>query len=738
MAGGRRRRSITSGSESALNVPIPLAIVPEDSVSIHEDYESAGLTAGSNRTMTGLEDADDPFAYDSDLETLSSVSSHSSMSSSNGSVLDLALDQTNGTDQQQVDCSEAEDDDDDEMASVQGGGDQDTDEGESGDAEELSAHMDDQYGASAHNNNDEELASDKAESDSEGSGDDKTEARYLSKPGMLSASASTTLLSRPRRTSSTSSKRQSKYATYRLENGEDGDIEDEDADVSDSQGLCSALDTPETCESGIVKSVGSRGSKRKRQSEADADADSEDNSVPQSGAGAGDMGEFGDEEEEVTQGDMDGGEDNVANEARRSEALVELTGIEVEFAKLRERLYSERLQQVQIEEEYLVAGQHMEYERHIEDISASFVEQMERLQATHEVWLAHRQKMHEAWQSTVKYTYLVQRQELRGRLLAAQKKRAWRLRDTRVQDDRRRAERASALPVNGSAAIEDVMVMIAQQQQQANKIRLFKRERLAATVAQKSLVHMRQQRLAVPGFDTDEMDADYLAMNLPVYAREQKEGAFRRLYVPAMLTAEADAAVGKKRKPRQPRQSKKKKLNEDAAPENAAPENAAPENAAPRFPDGVPNGRVNGEAVVRPATALKPVAVPNTHVAKAASSAGVTSKQTTHVVPTAAAAVTAARSGPMLSGVGPAARKAVARPPPLTLPSPHNLHGAGRIQATTLGGRPAVGGSVSTAQPVVVVAAGSGGSASSDDTGARGSVDMHVPTGNGGPLGLRV
>ncbi|KAJ2353470.1 hypothetical protein GGH92_000634 [Coemansia sp. RSA 2673] len=763
MAGGRRRRSNTSGSESVLSVPIPLAIIPEDPVSTHEDYESAGLTAGSNRTMAGIEDADDPFAYDSDLETLSSVSSHSSISSSNGSVLDLALDQTNGTDEQQVDCSEAEDGDDD-MASVQGDANQDTDEGESGDAEELSAHNDDGYGVTTdNNNNDEELASEKAESDSEGSGDDdKSEARYLSKPAMLSASASTTMLARPRRTSSTSSKRQSKYAAYRLENGEDGDVEDEDADVSDSQGRCSALGTPETCESGVAKSLGSRGSKRKRPSEADAD--SEDNSVPQSGAGVGDLGEFGDEEE-VTQGDMDGGEDNVANEARRSEALVELTAIEVEFAKLRERLYSERLQQVNIEEEYLVAGQHLEYERHIEDISANFVEQMERLQTTHEVWLAHRQKMHEAYQGTVKYTYLVQCQDLRSRMIATQRKRAWRLRDTRVQDDRRRAERVSALRINGSAAVDDV-TLIAQQQQEASSLRLLKRERRAATIAQKCFVHMRKQWLIEPGFDTDEMDADYLAMHLPVYAREQREGSFRRLYVPGMLTVEADTPAGNKRKPRQPRQPKKKKLNEDAA--------------APPFPDGAPNGSGSGETLVPPAAAPKPVAVPKARaangasktgtsskqivsmyhsavaavahsepkpvaapkarVANAASSASEPSKQATRIFPTVASA--AARSEPVPPGFVHTAKRAVARPPPLTLPSSHGLNGAGHIQATTLGGRPDVGASVSSAQPVVVATAAAGGSssesASSDDTGARGSVDMRVPAGNSGPFGLRV
>ncbi|KAJ2332059.1 hypothetical protein GGI00_002966, partial [Coemansia sp. RSA 2681] len=493
---------------------------------------------------------------------------------------------------------------------------------------------------------------------------------------------------------------------------------------------CSALDTPETCESGIAKSVGSRSSKRKRPLETDAD--SEDNSVPQSGAGVSGMGEFG-EEGDVTQGDMDVGEDSVANEARRSEALVELTGIEVEFAKLRERLYSERLQQVQIEEEYLVAGQHIEYERHIEDITAGFVEQMERLQATHEVWLAHRQKMHETRQGSVKYTYLVQRQELRGRLLAAQRKRMCRLRDMRVLEDRRRTERASALRMSGSAADGDLALTA---QQQANGTRLLKRERRAATTAQKCLVHMRQQRLAVPGLDADEMDADYLAMSLPVYAREQKDGAFRRLYVPAALTAENNPAAEKKRKPRQPRQPKKKKLDEGAGPP---------------LPDGAPKG--GGETVVRPVTMPKPAAVPSTQAIKAVGNGAMIAKQAAHAAPaattTAAAAAATARSGPQLANAGMprgpatghAARpgaKAVGRPPPLNLPAPHSLHGAGRAQAAALGGsRPAAGGGpVSTAQPTVAVVAG--GSASSDDTGARSSVDMHVPAGNSGPLGLRV
>ncbi|KAJ2744593.1 hypothetical protein GGI20_002846 [Coemansia sp. BCRC 34301] len=706
MAGGRRRRGNTFSSES---VPTrsPLAVVPEDSASIHEDDES-GLTAVSNPNMPGLEDTDDPFAYDSDLETLSSVSSHSSISSSSSSVLDHTHDQASDADQQhhaQTDCSE--DDDDIEMASAREGGGHDIDDGneESGDA-----HDNERYSTTTkdNNNNDRDEASDKTDSDSEGSGDDKVEARYLSTPGIISASASTTALTRQGRASSSSSKRQSKYAAYRLANGEDGDAEDEDGGDSDSQDQCSALDTPETCESNVAKGAGSRSGKRKRPSEIDAE--SEDNSAPQSG-----VGEFGEEEEKgVTQGDLDMSEDSVANEARRSEAMIELTGIEVEFARLRERLYSERLQQVQIEEEYLVAGQHMEYERHIEDISAAFVDQMERLQATHEVWLAHRQKMHETRQCSVKYTYLAQRQELRSRMLAMQKKRLWRLRDTRVQDDQRRTERALALRANGSA-VDDLIA-----QQQAIGIRLLKRERRAVMTAQKCLVNMRRQRLAVPGLDADEMDADYLAMNLPVYAREQKGGAFRRLYVPAALTAESDPAAGKKRKPRQPRQPKKKKVDEGFGP--------------PPFPDGTPTGGV--DAAVRPAAVSKPAVVPSDQAPpKAVGSGTVTAKQASHAAP--AAMTAAARPGPPMgdagqprgAATGHAARpgaKTVGRPPPLNLPAPHSLHNAGRVQA--------VGGvAVSTAQTVVA-----GGSASSDETGARSSVDMHVPTGNNGPLGLRV
>ncbi|KAJ2247340.1 hypothetical protein GGI13_005087 [Coemansia sp. RSA 455] len=136
----------------------------------------------------------------------------------------------------------------------------------------------------------------------------------------------------------------------------------------------------------------------------------------------------------------------------------------------------------------------------------------------------------------------------------------------------------------------------------------------------------------------------------------------------------------------------------------------------------------------------KPVAAPKARVANAASSASEPSKQATRIFPTVASA--AARSEPVPPGFVHTAKRAVARPPPLTLPSPHSLNGAGHIQATTLGGRPDVGASVSSAQPVVVATAAAGGSssesASSDDTGARGSVDMRVPAGNSGPFGLRV
>ncbi|KAJ1892670.1 hypothetical protein LPJ66_006209, partial [Kickxella alabastrina] len=102
MAGGRRRRrnsktgSIKSfGSDLTEEVFRAPPVMPEDSVSVNGDEmeaEDGPAPTADGRGPLELIGSDDPFAYDSELETLSSVSSHSSISSSSGSVLDRPLD----------------------------------------------------------------------------------------------------------------------------------------------------------------------------------------------------------------------------------------------------------------------------------------------------------------------------------------------------------------------------------------------------------------------------------------------------------------------------------------------------------------------------------------------------------------------------------------------------------------------------------------------------------------------
>ncbi|KAJ1740989.1 hypothetical protein H4R22_001091 [Coemansia sp. RSA 1290] len=234
--------------------------------------------------------------------------------------------------------------------------------------------------------------------------------------------------------------------------------------------------------------------------------------------------------------------DEIADETRRSEALTELTSIEIEFAQLRERLYCERMQQVQIEQDYLLSGRHAEYEKSVSELSRGYSEQLERLQFAHNAWLEQREHLHNTWIRTVNYTLLVRRQELRRRLISAQQRRLWRLRDMRVMEDRRHSEKPS---------VDEDLALIAQ----SDMLQQIKQARLLAVTAQRCMVHSRKRPLALSAIDESEMDADYRAMNLPVYPREPKPG-FRRIYVPPPI---AEPLVsGKKRKPRQPRQPKKK------------------------------------------------------------------------------------------------------------------------------------------------------------------------------------
>ncbi|KAJ1932463.1 hypothetical protein FBU59_006364, partial [Linderina macrospora] len=270
-------------------------------------------------------------------------------------------------------------------------------------------------------------------------------------------------------------------------------------------------------------------------------------------------------------GDVASDGESASNESRRAEALQELTSIEVEFAKLRERLYAERLRQVQIEEEYLVAGQHTEYEKHVEELTATYDSQIKKLDFAHQVWLEQRQNLHDRWTQALNYTFLVQRQELRGRLTEQHQKKLWRLRDLRVQEDRRIAEKAqrqstaalamASLTAAQIQAINANPVLAAQhriQQQQLIEQRQLEKSRraLSSVAAQRCMVRKRKNPLATAGIDPDEMDADYAAMNLPVLPREQKR-LRRVLFVPGLV--EETTATGRKRKPRQPKQPRKKK-----------------------------------------------------------------------------------------------------------------------------------------------------------------------------------
>ncbi|KAJ1964330.1 hypothetical protein GGI12_001500, partial [Dipsacomyces acuminosporus] len=486
-----------------------------------------------------IDDSDDPFAYDSDLETLSSVSSHSSISSSSSSILDQALsynmDVDRPVDSDLEDGNDDDDDDDDEesygieqttaaaaaKANAAGSRDDICDE-QASDGLEASASLASIANAARKSNN--RAAHENADADGELSeGDDDDEAGYDKgrAPDCVVA-----VSRKPRRSaSSPSTSRKANKRLYSSNSSDEGESEGTDTEEairtkrtaaagSDSQADEAGTplaDAESSSDSTTLLDI----SKNSSGISADPEEIGSERHIGDNGAAATEeegceRNEIGDEEEEEE-------EDAAANEARRSEALIELTSIEIEFAKLRERLYTERLQQVQIEEDHLVSGQHIEYEKHVEEISSAFHEQVEKLQYAHQAWLEQRQKVHDTWMRAVSYTYLVQRQELRSRLIGQQQRRLWRLRDMRVQNDRKYTE-MQAKKLNGTSAAIDDLSLITQQA----AIQQIMRARKAASLAQSCMSLKRKHGLVVAGIDSEEMDADYIAMQLPVYPREQK------------------------------------------------------------------------------------------------------------------------------------------------------------------------------------------------------------------------
>ncbi|KAJ2394944.1 hypothetical protein GGI05_001813 [Coemansia sp. RSA 2603] len=610
MAGGRRRRrnSKTGSVKSAASditeePPRAPSVVPEDPVSAHEsDAEPIASDPAQNSITEShvaptLDDSYDPFAYDSELETLSSVSSHSSITSANGSMLENALGLSANVNGQGDLSDEDEDadltDDEHDSSSGQGSGVQANNVGGDHDEEGSGDHMirtfKDSHRSSLSDSSSDSGASgsDKRTSGNQGSDAEDSEndssdtrtkrsvsnSQYLSRPGVLSVPPT------PSRRPSMRSLMQPREV---VEEDMDGDEEDEDVDDSETNlppVSESAADTPET-DAHTLQINGINNS-----TSVDMEVDSEERVDDMEGNEAANDDALCDEDVDSLIHSRD--ENALANEARRSEALAELTCIEIEFAKLRERLYCERLQQVQIEEDYLNSGQHSDCERLVEEITASHMEHLERLEYRHSAWLQQRQNLHEAWVRTVNYTYLVKRQELRSRLLESQRKRLWRLRDMRVQEDRRYAEKTAALRYGASAAIAAVSsydedIALIAQQNGGTSIQEMRRARRAAQTAQKCLVHMRKQRLAVPGLDPDEMDMDYIAMQIPVYPRERNANGFRRIFVPPTIPESGAASTGRKRKPRQPRQPRKKQaLDTSAKDRDGGSGNAGGSNPVP-------------------------------------------------------------------------------------------------------------------------------------------------------------
>ncbi|KAJ2513300.1 hypothetical protein GGI11_004456 [Coemansia sp. RSA 2049] len=691
---------------------------------------------------------DDPFAYDSDLETLSSVSSHLSISSSNISTLDQALELNSAAD------PEEQEDDDNQY-------------------DETSISQTSPYEGDLDATEKNKDASDDAQSVANVS---QAKSRSASKRSTPSSSLTSdneeesdqqdTKHSAVFRSSKASSLQPNKRARYQYVTDETEFSSQDQEDVdSNSQASDFGEDSHETNGDATRTSTSTANTKiaspssghEKRKANADddvvvvasgADKEGPDNQdlTPPLAEDANDVAD----DTENNGGDGSQDEDTGISEARRSTALAELTGIEIAFAQLRERLYAERLQQVQVEEEYLLAGRHIEYERHVSEITSAYKEQAERLKFEHQEWLKQRQHLHETQLRSTNYTFLVRRQELRSRMLSAQRKRMWRLRDMRVQEDRRSASKAMAashLSTYLPLPIDEDVALIAQQTN--SNIQQLRWARRAASNAQRCMVHGRKQRLAAPGLDPAEMDADYTAMNLPVYPREQK-GGFRRVFVPPfLLEAEAARAAVSANKKRKPRQPKKRRAADNDDMGGGASKGSNPsinghnrvgkerttaaastaskgQNAGGRRPQSI-------ELVSKPemaaAAAAKQGATPRT-----GPTGGLHQQQKSRVGGAARqlltplqqqqqqTAVNAQRGSPNSSAALP--RSFVAQP--AAMPTAHPLS------------NPAMNENSGSAAATISAAAATGETKPSNGSKGRGSVDMRVPAGSSNPLGLKV
>ncbi|KAJ1921265.1 hypothetical protein H4219_000866 [Mycoemilia scoparia] len=215
-------------------------------------------------------------------------------------------------------------------------------------------------------------------------------------------------------------------------------------------------------------------------------------------------------------------EDEEALEARRIEALKELTQIEVDFAHLRERLFCERITQLDRERYLLFNSQHPEYQNQINDITNSHNERVEKLKLWHQLRVQQRKKLHASKIEGIKYNYNIHRQAIRGRFIDDQLALLFKLKEAH-----RRLEREHDDPQK-----------LAVQHTSSYYFRYITRNQKRP--------RKQQLKFILPKLLPAEQNEDFTAMGLPV--QNQEKHTQRKIFVPSYAP---DPNERKRQKPKQ-------------------------------------------------------------------------------------------------------------------------------------------------------------------------------------------
>ncbi|KAJ1679111.1 hypothetical protein EV182_002707, partial [Spiromyces aspiralis] len=148
------------------------------------------------------------------------------------------------------------------------------------------------------------------------------------------------------------------------------------------------------------------------------------------------IGQKGAERAEETQQDgaetegNDSEAEEAMMEAKRQEAFKELTQIEIDFAHLRERLFCERLSQLDRERYLLFNSQHPEYQNQIDEITKAHNKRVEKVKLLYSLRVEQRKYAYQFQINSIKYNYSVQRQAARYNMLKEQMDQLHKLKET--------------------------------------------------------------------------------------------------------------------------------------------------------------------------------------------------------------------------------------------------------------------------------------------------------------------